>query len=379
MISFIIGITHDLSGRIQKMIDDLTDIADTTEIKTEFFEKTLQLLQKLNQDVTLFLASSNINFEEFLENNLSKFNKLNERFLAIELYRYHVIISYGENEKYFNSLIHRIYSEIQCDQSPPIVSGISNNDSYYWVYPTYDIIAVPFGEDKNLLNLPDLYHEIGHLIHGQYASFLKGSIDSSIRDFFQTEILNIDLENRDPKGKGILKDAFESWKESWTEEFICDLIATYLTGPSYAWTNLKIAAITSNSGTAEKGIYSTTSNHPSDESRMYAIFSMLRIMEFNEQIRLQVSEWQSFESISVNVRPPLYATILPHEIIDQLVANVYAACSNIGLLSYTQQIEAYKTPISKTLNDAWSKNSDSPETFVGWENGIIAQIRAEFQ
>lgn len=379
MIAFIKGITHDLSGRIQKMIDYLTNIADTTEIKAEFFEKTLQLLQKLNQDATLFLASSNINFEEFIENNLSKFNKLNERFLAIELYRYHVIINYGKNEKYFNSLIHKIYDEIQCDQSPPIVSGISNNDSYYWVYPTYDIIAVPFGEDKNLLNLPDLYHEIGHLIHGQYASFLKGSIESSIKDFFQREIFNIDLENRDPKGKSILKNAFESWKESWTEEFICDLIGTYLTGPSYAWTNLKIAAISSNSGTAEKGIYSTTSNHPSDESRMYAIFSMLQIMGFNNEIKHQVTEWKSFESISVNIKPPLYSTILPHEIIDQLVANVYTACGNIGLLSYLQQIEVYETPISKILNDAWSKNLNNPETFVGWENEVVNQMHEELQ
>lgn len=379
MIAFIKGITHDLSGRIQKMIDDLTNKSDTTEIKIEFFEKTVQLLQKLNHDAALFLASPNINHEEFLPNNLSKFNKLNERFLAIELYRYHVIINYGENEKYFNSLIHRIYSEIQCDQSPPIVSGISNNDSYYWVYPTYDIIAVPFGEDKNLLNLPDLYHEIGHLIHGQYASFLKGSIDSSIRDFFQQEILNIDLENRGAKGKGILKDAFESWKESWTEEFICDLIGTYLTGPSYAWTNLKIAAISSNSGTAEKGIYSTTSNHPSDESRMYAIFSMIRMMGFNEEIKEQVSEWKSFESISVNVKPPLYATVLPHEIIDELVANVYTACGNIGLLSYSQQLEAHETPISKILNEAWSKNLEHPETFVAWENEKVNQIHDELQ
>jgi hypothetical protein len=82
----------------------------------------------------------------------------------IEIYRYQVILKYGKAESYLNKKIKLIYDEIKCLQSVPLVTTINNSDEYYWVHPQYEIIAVPTGEEKSLLNLPDLYHEIGHLI-----------------------------------------------------------------------------------------------------------------------------------------------------------------------------------------------------------------------
>ncbi len=373
MVAFVKGIFHDLSGRIQKMIVNLEQLKETTAIPKDFFDKTLSLLNKLNQEVNTTLVSPDISFDELAGNNILKFNTLYERFLAIELYRFQVIIHYGENEKYFNALINRIYREIECNQRPPIVSVISNNDNYYWVYPLYEIIAVPYGEERNLLNLPDLYHEIGHLIYGQFPTFLKGTIESSLDKHFRDEIQAIHDENRDKKTIPVLKEAFDSWKNSWIEEFICDLIATYLTGPCYGWTNLKISTISS----TDKGIYSTTANHPSDESRMYAIFSMLQLMGHQSDIEQLKNYWASFMAISANAKSQFYDTLLPQHIISELVATVFQSCQDIGLSSYSKQIEISGEPIAQLLNQAWTENLARPENFTNWENSQTEKLIQE--
>lgn len=51
---------------------------------------------------------------------------------------------------------------------------------HYWVHPQYEIIAVPTGEEKSLLNLPDLYHETGHLIYKQHEEDLLGTFKIEI-------------------------------------------------------------------------------------------------------------------------------------------------------------------------------------------------------
>ena len=369
MIAFINGIFHELSGRVQKMLEDLHGRQSTSEVPKPFFQKTLSLLSELSKDVIAILISQDLTYEEFASNHLIKYNTLHERFLAIELYRYQAIVHYNKSEKYFNALIARIYEEVNCLQSAPLVACISNSDNYYWVYPIYDIIAVPFGEEKNLLNLPDIFHEIGHLLCGQYIVFFKGQgkIDKALEEYFTVEIRNIELENRDKSRIPELKKTFEYWKDSWIEEFICDLVATYLTGPAYAWTNFKIASISN----SDKGIFSFSSEHPSDERRMYAIIKMLEKMGYKHEVETLKSSWQNFLVICTNTRNPLYNLFLPVDIIDKLVDTVIDACNNIALVSCVEQSKNNGDPVSKLLNQAWIENLTQPKTFSDWEHAQI--------
>lgn len=373
MVAFVTGIFHDLSGRIQKMLVDLVRRQAASDVPKPFFQKTLTLLSDLSQDVNAVLLSPDLSFEEFASNHLIKFNTLHERFLAIELYRYQAIVRYGHSgEKYFNALIARIYDEIDCFQSAPLVAGISNNDNYYWVYPTYEIIAVPFGEEKNLLNLPDIFHEIGHLLCGQHRRTFKGEgkIDKALEDHFNSEIKNIEDENRDKSKIPELRKAFDYWKASWIEEFVCDLVATYLTGPAYGWTNLKISTLSN----SDKGIFSFSVEHPSDETRMFAIVSMLEKMGYTREIVMLKDYWNKFLSLCTTSRAPLYNLMLPRHIIEQLTATVFDACQKIGLISCCHQGQGGATPISSLLNQAWSENLYRPETFSEWEQSQIASL-----
>lgn len=64
------------------------------------------------------------------------------------------------------------------------------------------------------------------------------------------------------------------WETKWSEDLACDLIGTYLVGPAYAWSNMKICAVSG----GLNNIFSNTkhfSDHPPDEARMRCIFMML--------------------------------------------------------------------------------------------------------
>ena len=103
-------------------------------------------------------------------------------------------------------------------------------------------------------------------------------------------------------------------------EFTCDFIATYLVGPAYAWTNLKLTTLSS----GKDRIYADSPSHPSDESRMRAIFFMLKLMGHTAELTQIEESWKEFLAASNNPIPSNYNFIFPQSIIEQLAKNVFA-------------------------------------------------------
>ena len=366
MIKFIKAIFFDLTGRIEKMQENLASANISKEVDTAFLNETRQLLLGLNNDITLLVESGDLEIEALASNNVIKYNTLYEALLTIELFRYLIIINYGKAEEYFKKKIKRIYREINCLQNPPLVTTISNSESYYWALPSYDIIAVPTGEEQSLLNLPDLYHEMGHLIYNQYAQFLKGSIEQSLTKYYNTEIQRVVNEQRAAWLITFFREKLNYWIE-----FTCDLIAVYLVGPAYAWTNLKLTTLSS----GQNQIFIDSPSHPSDESRMRIIFFLLEKMGHTQELTEIKKSWEAFLSATANVVPPNYQSIFPQTFLEELAENVYAGCKAIDLKSYKEQVDEHGIPVSKILNDAWEQLFANPSAFHQWEKEQIEGIK----
>jgi hypothetical protein len=372
MILFIKGIFFDQSNRISKMLAGLSSPDINHKIDPVFLQKTIDMLNDLSADIQALLNSGDLDIDALSANNIIKYNTFHERLLSIELFRYLVIINYGEAEEYFKKKVIRIYNEVNCLQKPPLITTISNSENYYWALPTYDIIAVPAGEEKNLLNLPDLYHEKGHLIYNQYSDFLKGNIEATIRHFYQEEIQSVVNLQRPAALISFYRDKLTRWINGWIMEFTCDLIATYLVGPAYAWTNLKLTTLSS----GKDWIYEDSPSHPSDEARMRAIFQMLKVQGHTTEVAQIEKSWGEFLVVTNNPIPQNYRFIFPQSILDELVKNVLAGCKSIDLRCYNDQITKFGTPISKILNDAWNELFTNPINFLAWEAEKIKEIRA---
>ena len=373
MIYFIKGIFYDQLNRVEKMLEELQSPDLKSEVDRGFLAKTIDMLLELQTEMKNLIASGDLDIESLVQNNIIRYNTYYERLQTIELFRYLVIVNYGEPEKYFKMKVNRIYEEINCFQKTPIITTISNSESYYWALPTYDIIAVPAGEEKNLLNLPDLFHEIGHLIYNQYEDYLKGTIENSINKYYQEEAKRVFYEQRPVSLIDFYREKNAWWISSWVMEFTCDLIATYLVGPAYAWTNLKLTTLSS----GKNRIYHDSPSHPSDEARMRGIFYMLQKMGHSTEEKQIQESWENFLAVTNNPVPSNYASIFPQLIIQQLADFVYDGCKSIGLTVYSEQTSKFSSTITHILNDAWEKIFVSPDAYKQWESQIIKELREQ--
>ena len=369
MIAFTKGIIIDLSNKIAKLLANLNAKGTIPELDKKFYDQTVVLLTELDAEIKALVNSGYLDVPAFINNNIIKYNTFFERLLTIEVFRYLIIMNFGDAEVYFKKLIQRIYDEVQLIPDPPIVTTISNSESYYWALPSYDIIAVPTGEENCLLNLPDLFHEMGHLIFNQSATFLKQDIDSVIEDYYQKQAQRVINEGRPPQLIDLFRQKKAFWLDSWVMEFTCDLIAVYLVGPAYAWTNLKLTTLSANDL-----VFLDSPSHPSDESRMRAIFYLLEKMGHQAEHSEIKRYWDEFLTATNNIRPNNYDYIFPQEIIEHLAENVFQACKDLDLEQYGDQVTKHGTPISKILNDAWENVLNDPITFSAWESQMVTSI-----
>jgi hypothetical protein len=374
MIPFIKGLFFDLRAKISKMEKRLQGPDIHPDVDRNFLERTIAMLAGERDKIDAIVAIGDLDIDTLASNNIVRYNTLREHAMEIELFRYLVIINYEDAEAYFKKKIRRIYDEINCLQSPPLVTTISNSENYYWALPASKVIAVPKDEEQNLLNLPDLYHEIGHLIESQYSHFLKGNIEESLTEHFNLEIDRVEDEGRPYEQKAIFRGMLNNWVEAWVMEFICDLIATYLVGPAYAWTNLKLTTVSS----GRNGVFESYASHPSDESRMRAIFYMLHRLGHEAELKRIKESWQPFLDATKNSKGAHYAIAFPQQIIEQLGDNVLAGCRDIDLRCYSDQIKMHGTCVAKLLNDAWEVLFLRPDNFQEWEKTRIEELRAFF-
>src|SRR5450432_2163279 len=239
------GLYIDLFNRLGKMTLDLERLSMTSPVAAGFQKTAVLSMYELKKKIAIVIKSGILSEELFTRNVIISYNSFNNEFIDIELFLFLPIIKHSlEAEGYFEKVVQKIYNEIQCTQSVPFISTISNSESYYWAYSKYKMIALPQGEEKYLLNLGDLYHEIGHLIYVQSEQFLVDDHLKKMTLYFNEQRAAAKWRKKKQYLERI-QDAVDYWEYNWSEELACDLIAIYLVGPAYAWSHMKICTTSS--------------------------------------------------------------------------------------------------------------------------------------
>ena len=101
MTQFLTGIFVDQANAALKMLARLRGDGINPEIDKAFHARTIQLLEQLHQDITKLIQSGDLEIPALASSTIVKYNTFTERLQTIELFRYLVIINYGEPEKYF--------------------------------------------------------------------------------------------------------------------------------------------------------------------------------------------------------------------------------------------------------------------------------------
>lgn len=354
MNKFIKTLHIDLLRRIEHTINDIHSYPHHDNLKKEFIPNTLEQFAHLKNNLQLIINSGG---------SLVNYHPLHTAFKNIHSYRYQAIKNYKEPEIFFNKIISQVYHEHRINALPPIISTTSNHHLYYWTIPQYDIIFLPMGEEESLLNLPDMYHEIGHLLYTMFEA--KSSENSAME--IDRYFMGIKHQNKEIE---IKKNNF-LWRKKWIEEFTCDMTATYMVGSAYAWTYLKL--LSNELGNTD--IYRHSSTHPCDEARMRIIILMMDKLGLNEEKRQFESIWNSF--LETSVKPKNHDFIYPPYIFKLMVDEFFEFYQNADLASVFE-LKNSTNSISKILNNAWNITRDPSIDYLDFEKQQIRNLKLKY-
>jgi len=376
MTYYILALVNDLRNKVSIMLDMIDKHQIHKDLLVDDYAPWIRgKLVNISDTLSNMLEDKDLMNPDLIVNYLETYKGLSEEVQLIESFPLPVILKYSPSEHYFHKLIALLVEQIEYPLLSPVVSTISTD--YYWTHISYRLIAVPLCEEHLLLNIPDLFHEIGHLLKDAYSSAMEGNFKKYLTDYISNEKKRIIDENRSDQYLGILDEIKRKWDEDWTNEFIGDMIATYLVGPAYAWTNLRLCT---NSLSSDNVFWPSIEKfretmHPSDEARMRGIYQMLRQFDFGSQIEEIDNKWQQYIQISGYDKPIDYNYFYPNDLLDNLAKNVFTGCQNVGLVSYAEQIEGNEINIVRLLNDAWNEFNNAPLNYPSWERKQIRKLR----
>ncbi|RDB07801.1 hypothetical protein [Runella aurantiaca] len=339
-------------------------------VSISFRNLTEQRLIDLKIKIEKSLNRYNLDIPDSANNFYSDYQRFSEELKSIEHYRIQALKRYGKAENYFYFLVKSLIQEFRLQCSAPMVTSISSARDYFWITPDTDLIGVPLGEEGHLINLPDLVHELSHVIVCYFDSdypLITRDFKTIVGDFFQREIYDAEDKRRPLKIQTLLPICRKNWQRGWLVEFTCDLIATYLVGPAYAWTNLKVSA----SDRPKDIYYIDSETHPSHEARSRAIIAMLKKMDLVQEANQIQKEWESILSFPNYEEPEHYRLIFPQVLIDKLTDIVFQSCKEFDFRSYKDQLQSFDLSISAIMNQSWNQLMENPGSYAAWEADIV--------
>ncbi|MDF2188323.1 hypothetical protein [Paraflavitalea sp. CAU 1676] len=374
MKDFIKALYVDLLHRIDIVVADINGRSIHPDIRNRFIAETNKQFSDIRDEIISTINGGDLDLPQMEGNNLYKFNGLYRTFMAIHSYRYLAIRNYDDPEIFFFKLISKIYSEHRISAIPPIVSTISNHDSYYWAVPYFEIIALPCGEEYSLLNLPDMYHEIGHLLHSMFQGKSCEISSGVIEQHFDRELVRIQDEGLGAHYADAIDEAKYLWKESWLEEFSCDLVGAYMTGAAYGWTNLKLLS----TGRGFGKIYERNESHPADEARMRLIICMLDKLGLHQEKAEIELAWQIFLQETHPQVPKEHALLYPDYLLQHVIDEFFAFYQNADLVSYPELAQAGHLSVAQVLNKGWRQAQTNSANYYKYETDAINELRIDF-
>jgi hypothetical protein len=365
------GLGLDLQARcfaIQRVLESTKADSEIQDYVNEICDKTDQI----RQEIETLLSDPDLGNARLLSNQFFAFSRLTERLSQIEWVPLPAITRYNDADRYLCSLCALLVRQVRYPLKVPLVSGFSNN--YYGVSPSYHLISIPAAEQFFLLGLPDLCHELGHILFSHYTGTFLGNFLSDLSSYIRSEKQRRINEGAPPHYQ-ILYDMLESeWKDRWTTEFVCDMIATFVTGPAFGRTHLRLCCGL-DSGIFQPG-FGEPSTHPSGESRMRAILTMLKSLGLDRDSEVIQDQWLRYLLAIGGQKPMEYDHCYPDALIDSLTKEVHKGCVKIGLVSYEDQhASGSDVNLSALLNEAWTMLSADPQGYAAWESEQVKHLR----
>lgn len=362
----------DLHHRCSQLLKELSKIQTVPPEIEDYKEGIVGQLEKVGARISRLLADPAIKMPELAKNYLHDYKRLAEQVQYLEWSPVLAITRYSSQDRLATLMCRQIAQELNYPFAPPICVCLSSE--HYWTRPNFNLIYVPALELFRLLGLPDLYHEIGHIILFRKRERILPPLVNTIDDYFAQEIRRISQEER-PKGyEEELSVVKRMWKKEWVREFACDTFAAYLVGPAYGWANIRLCInVSDDLYAADPEEYHA---HPADAARAEGIRLMLEKIGCGGAANHVQMAWDDFMSLVGQTRPQEFHRRYPSILLEAVRDAVFQHCVDLGLRPYTQQA-ARQGDLNVTilLNDGWQRFNTQPDSYWSWEADQIISIK----
>lgn len=353
---------HDLAQRYRFLSGEVSAVSSTIPEVIAYKDRIKKQIDRSLDIIESFIDDPGLSKPELARNNYHAYKRLSEYAQVLDEGPVSALTRFQARDLFLTRLVSTMCNEFTFPHNQPLCSAITNQ--YYCILPHMDLLLVPHSEPDHLLGLPDIYHELGHLWRD--AAFIE-RLRTRAQEFYEEEILRAQREAWPKNAIEALKGYSKRWFDSWLTELSCDLLATYVCGPAYGWTNARLCARLSPS------FYEISASHPADAARTIAIRIMLQQQGHlvpAHQIDLQ---WQDLQKTAAQTEPQEFRLAFPDALLEALVEEVSSYCQSAGLMKYDPK----SMPIAKLLNDAWEQFLEDPAGFRKWEAVQISRLRTQ--
>jgi len=372
MDDFLRGLFYDLVRRCQVLRSLLEDREHHPDV-TEYVTQILDWITQTEGEIAELMADPTLGTPLLLANNLRDYRLRAQFIKLLEWFPVPAVLHYGPSDHYFFTLTSRVASQINYSLPVPIVSAFSKD--YYWSQPLFNLIGVPALEEHSLLGLPDMFHEMGHILIRKQRDDLLGRFHEELRAHFTVEKQRVHDEQKPPEYETIIERVQKQWIDEWTAEFASDMIAAYLIGPAYGWANLRLCSSSLSDDVFWPGP-DDAGTHPSDDARLQGIVKMLRLLGLEAAAHQVEQRWNEYVALTGHHPPPDYALCYPTILLERLTELVFYGCAELKLKTFTEQApESGSINIPILLNDAWKQFLARPDEYPEWEEGRLAELK----
>jgi hypothetical protein len=303
------------------------------------------------------------------------FRRLNKDLTGMETTAIAALSRIHPDDIALNKIVFQIHAEINFPLTPPTVTCLSRD--YFGIDTSLHLLEVPLVESDFLLHLPDLYHELAHLLiatqnnpkvepfRHELAKFL-----GRLSQHFDRERAT-NLRSTGPKEYfAYVLDRLERAWVNWAIELFCDLFATYTLGLAYVWSHFHLTA--KREGDPWDVRLTGLMSHPPDQARMEAMLIGLDLIGLAREGEPIQRAWNALLRATHTVATPLYQRACPRALLEQAAIHALEGTKNLGCrIARTGTGDR----VHNILNTAWNTFWTSPNDYHHWERECVAELK----
>jgi hypothetical protein len=365
------GALSQLEERILQMIERIPSNA----AEMELLEQRCRSDLSVQIDLCRELRTSPIYANPAVQaERLDMYRGLVEELDLIEALAVAVLVRANDDDLRLNLLLKEIVREIGFPLTRPVVSCSSQN--YFHIYPHLNLVFVPLMESRQLLHLPDLYHELCHAILAERNDRRVDPFKNALRDTkarMSGELMTLKSTFGLNKTPNRLTDQLPlwtyCWSNNWGVEFFCDLFGVFAVGPAFVWAHVHLCA------KHRTLLYSLPQidqlSHPADAARLEVMLEGLRLSGFNDEVTRLQSAWSELLRVTREAPSDEFQLCYPPDVLRWMAEIGQTAYTKMGCRTF---VPGSSARVASLLSEAWVRFWCDVKGYPEWENAAAKRL-----